>query len=211
MGWIRGAPEEFDTDRAHLTAALRCGGYIDYGSRSSGDYGGVSRALDYVFQCVGIDGSRNRVVNCRVNCSHVIQEFAGLDGNRVRDINAVLVTYFERGCEEIAARIAEIDIVGHRDDWPLKLGAVDSHRLRDVAGLAAIEKYRCRISLVVSEATSLGDRLGKCDPPGSKGDLLLVAKCAERQVCLWLAVHIDNVTRMDVDVVSGFGNECPEG
>src|SRR5262249_51335046 len=103
--------------RAHLTARLRCGGYIDYGGRSSGDYGGVSRALDYVFQRVGIDGSRNRVVNCRVNCSHIVQEFAGLDGNRVRDINDVLISHLERGREEIAPGIAEIDIVDHRDDW----------------------------------------------------------------------------------------------
>src|SRR5262249_39019154 len=98
-----------------------------------------------------------------------------------------------------------------RDDWPLKLGAVDSHRLRDVAGLTAIEKYRCRIGLFVSEATSLGDPFGKCDPPHAKGDLLLLAKCAERQAWRRFAVHIDNVIRMDVDVVSGFGNECPEG
>src|SRR5262249_33271647 len=35
--------------RAHLTARLRCGGYIDYGNSSSSEYGRVGRAgLDYV-------------------------------------------------------------------------------------------------------------------------------------------------------------------
>src|SRR6266478_8357296 len=39
-------------------------GHIDYGSGSSGDYGGAGRAgLDYVLQRVGIDGGRNRVVD----------------------------------------------------------------------------------------------------------------------------------------------------
>jgi hypothetical protein len=48
-------------------AQLWCG-YINYGSSSSGDYGGVGCAgLDYVLQCVGIDSGRNRVVDCRIN------------------------------------------------------------------------------------------------------------------------------------------------
>jgi hypothetical protein len=45
-----GAPAGLETaiERAHLTLRLRCR-YIDYGSSSSSDYGGVGRAgLNYV-------------------------------------------------------------------------------------------------------------------------------------------------------------------
>src|SRR6476660_5611483 len=137
--------------------------------------------LEYTPQCIGVDGVINRVVECRVNCSDIRQELGGLGRHRVRYLDDVLVSHLERGCEEIAAGIAEVDVVDHWDDWPLELGAVDSHRFRNLAGLPAIEEYRCGVGGGVVQATSLSDRLSKRDPPCSKRDLLLATKRAERQ------------------------------
>src|SRR5262249_9763979 len=137
--------------------------------------------------------------------------FAGLGRNRVRDMNDVLIAHLERGGEEITPGIAEINVVDDRDDGPLKLGSVDSDRLGDVAGFTAIEKYRRGVGGGVLEATRFGDRLSQGDSPRPKWELLLGTERAERQVRLWLAVDIDDVIRMNVDVVSGFVNERPEG
>src|SRR5262249_39343940 len=103
--------------------------------------GGSDRRFDYVPQCVTSDSRINRVERCSVNCSHISQELSGLGRNRVRDIDDVLVAHLERGCEEIARGIPEINVVDYGDDWPLELSSVDSDRFRNVAGLASIEKY----------------------------------------------------------------------
>ena len=112
---------------------------------AAGEYGGrdIASAVDYVLQCVDIDGAINRVVECSVNCSDIRQELGGLDRHRVRYMDDVLISHLERGCEELAAGISEIDVVDYGDDGPLELGTVDSHRLCNLAGFAAIEKYRC--------------------------------------------------------------------
>ena len=113
-----------------------------YGS-SAGKYGSrdIASALEQILQGVGIDGVIDRVVECSVNCSDIRQELGGLDGDRISYIDDVLVAHLERGCEELAAGISEIDIVDYGDDGPLELGTVDAHRLGNLAGFTSIDKY----------------------------------------------------------------------
>jgi hypothetical protein len=53
-------------------------------------------------QCVGVDGAINRIVEGRVNCPHIGQEFGSLGRNRIGYIDDVLIAHLERGCQEVA-------------------------------------------------------------------------------------------------------------
>src|SRR5262245_8700692 len=98
--------------------------------------------MDQVLQGVSIDGVINRVVERGSDCSHVSQEFGGLDGDRVRHVDDVLIAHLERGREELATGISEIDVVDYRDNGPLELGTVDAHRFRNLASLTTIDEDR---------------------------------------------------------------------
>src|SRR5262249_28789619 len=115
----------------------------------------------------------NWIVDCSVDRSQIVHEFGGLNGEGVRYIDDVLIAHLESRCEEVARGVAEIDVVDHGNYGTLKIQNVDTHRLRDVTGFAAIEKYRSWIGLVIQKAAGLADGLGERDAPGAKGNLLL--------------------------------------
>jgi hypothetical protein len=74
-------------------------------------------------------------------------------------------------------------------------------RTIDTHGLAPIEKYCGRISLYVDEAASLADGFGEREPPRSKRDLLLGAERAKCQEGLRLAVKVNRIVWMRIDIV----------
>ena len=63
----------------------------------------------------------NRIVDCGVNCSDIVDELAGLDRNRIGYIDDVLIAHLECCCEELATGISEIDVVDYRDNGPWNL------------------------------------------------------------------------------------------
>src|SRR5438477_12453793 len=97
--------------------------------------------------------------------------------------------------------MAEADAEDDGKQLGLELVDVDAEQLSEFAGLEPIKEDRARVGLHIHEAAGLANGFGEIDPPSVEVDLALLAGGSEGQELLLLAVDVDTVAGLHVDVI----------
>ena len=110
--------------------------------------------------------------------------------------------------QEIARRIAEINIIDNRNKGSLKSGDVEAQSCGDFTRFAAIQEYCGRVGECVIETTGLADSLSKRDSPSIKVELTLLPGRTQREECLRFAVDINCIIGTRENVIRRLINQC---
>ena len=76
---------------------------------------------------------------------------------------------------EVTGGIAEVDMIDHRNDRPVKSTDVNANFFCNLPKFPAVKEYRCRVSDCVIESARLPHRLRQRNPPGAERVLALGA------------------------------------